>query len=101
MEQSGIADKTYYKEILSALNLRAKILFNYKPLPAEFPVALLKASEEALQHDDDPQNYWRQLIKSLTTFMVKGNHDTMLDDKYLPDFIKSFKLAINKLICDK
>ncbi len=59
--------------------------FNYRPQQVDFALHLFKAEEltgefNAIAH---PNNYWQNYTdKTIYTYLVKGNHDTLLQNDY-------------------
>ena len=64
-------------------NMRAA--YAYRPLPAEKPVAFLRASENPRDPQDDPMAVWKECKSSLAVRDVKATHMTIMHGESLRD----------------
>jgi len=64
-------------------NMRAA--YAYRPLPAEKPVAFLRASENPRDPQDDPMAVWKDCRSSLAVQDVKASHMTIMHGGPLQD----------------
>jgi thioesterase domain-containing protein len=84
-----LKDECAKSQWLNRIWQRMNLLFTYIPRPVPIQLLLCTASESVPEYIvNESENFaWKNLVKSLIKIPVSGNHETMLDLKYIDNLI--------------
>jgi thioesterase domain-containing protein len=72
---------------------RMELLMRYKPAPVPVSASLVVAEDSIDDYKltSSLEKLWQKYLAELQVIFTPGNHETMLDDKYLSEIINKFK----------